>query len=149
MNETVKILYSPGYGSGWYTNNTQYPDCLRDSEIIALVEKRDILLEEFDYDERDIERYEYYSGISTDKIPVIYDFLLSDKFLLFREKYNAIIKEIEELANKKWPNGYWSDGAIRDLSIEVMNKGQIFKLKNYDGSESIEYVYTDSNLLVA
>jgi hypothetical protein len=147
MKKQVKILYSPGYGAGWYTTNTQYPDCLRDSEIIELVEQMDKLLEEVEYDSRDIEKYEYYS--ITKNLPKYSEYLLTDEFLSFRELYNNIVQEIERLANEKWPKGYWSTGTIRQLTIAVMNEGQIFKLNDFDGSESIEYVYTDSHLLIA
>lgn len=139
MTPTVKILYSPGYGSGWYSTNQDYPDCLKDQEIIALVEKREALLEASDYSQKDVERYEYYDQVSSSQIPSCYDFLFSSEFNSFREQYNAINKEIEELANKKWPNGYWSDGAIRDLCIDEIPKGMAFKVKEFDGSESIEY----------
>lgn len=35
----VAVLYSPGYGSGWYSHNTDYPECLFDPKIIELVEQ--------------------------------------------------------------------------------------------------------------
>lgn len=149
MKKQVKILYSPGYGAGWYTTNTQYPDCLRDSEIIKLVEQMDKLLEESEYNSRDIEKYEYYSAVSSKEIPDCYKYLLTDEFESFSKLYNDIVQEIERLANEKWPKGYWSTGTIRQLKIAVMNEGQAFKLKDFDGSESIEYIYTDSNLLIA
>lgn len=34
----VAVLYSPGYGSGWYTWNTQYPQILYDPKIVEWVE---------------------------------------------------------------------------------------------------------------
>lgn len=37
----VAVLYSPGYGAGWYTWNSARPECLFDPEIVALVEKKD------------------------------------------------------------------------------------------------------------
>lgn len=37
-NRTKKILYSPYFGAGWYTWNTDYPDCITNPEIIDMVE---------------------------------------------------------------------------------------------------------------
>lgn len=34
----VAVLYSPGYGSGWYTWNTEYPQILYDPKIVEWVE---------------------------------------------------------------------------------------------------------------
>lgn len=34
----VGVLYSPRYGAGWYSWNTEVPQCLYSPEIIALVE---------------------------------------------------------------------------------------------------------------
>jgi hypothetical protein len=34
----VAVLYSPGYGAGWYTWNTEHPECLFHPEIVAIVE---------------------------------------------------------------------------------------------------------------
>ena len=34
----VAVLYSPGYGAGWYSWNTKYPECLFDPNIVAMVE---------------------------------------------------------------------------------------------------------------
>lgn len=39
----VAVLYSPGFGAGWYTWNTEYPEILFDPNIVKFVEK-----EEFD-----------------------------------------------------------------------------------------------------
>ena len=35
----VAVLYSPGYGAGWYTWNTKYPEILFDPAIVELVEQ--------------------------------------------------------------------------------------------------------------
>jgi len=42
-NGKVAVLYSPGFGAGWYTWNTEYPECIYDPDVVALVEagKRD------------------------------------------------------------------------------------------------------------
>jgi len=34
----VAVLYSPGYGAGWYSWNKKYPECLFDPNIVAMVE---------------------------------------------------------------------------------------------------------------
>ncbi len=34
----VAVLYSPGFGAGWYSWNTNVPQCLFSPEIVALVE---------------------------------------------------------------------------------------------------------------
>lgn len=36
----VAVLYSPGWGAGWYTWNTGSPACLHHPEIVRLVEER-------------------------------------------------------------------------------------------------------------
>jgi hypothetical protein len=35
----VAVLYSPGFGAGWYTWNYEYPEILFDPAIVKLVEK--------------------------------------------------------------------------------------------------------------
>jgi len=35
----VAVLYSPGFGAGWYTWNYAHPECLFDPEIVELVRK--------------------------------------------------------------------------------------------------------------
>jgi hypothetical protein len=37
----VAVLYSPGYGAGWYTWNKDYPECVFDSELVVLVEQHE------------------------------------------------------------------------------------------------------------
>ena len=36
-NGKVAVLYSPGYGAGWYTWNTEYPEIIFDPAIVKLV----------------------------------------------------------------------------------------------------------------
>lgn len=47
-NDKVAVLYSPGYGAGWYTCNTKYPACIFHPKIVELVEqgKRDEITSE-------------------------------------------------------------------------------------------------------
>ena len=33
----VAVLYSPGFGAGWFTWNTYAPECLFDPEIVKIV----------------------------------------------------------------------------------------------------------------
>ena len=35
----VAVLYSPGYGAGWFSWNTKHPEILFDPAIVELVEK--------------------------------------------------------------------------------------------------------------
>jgi len=39
VNESgqVAVLYSPTYGAGWYTWNTQYPDMIFDPSVVHMV----------------------------------------------------------------------------------------------------------------
>lgn len=38
-DDCVAVLYSPGFGAGWYTWNREYPQCLFDPDIVELVRK--------------------------------------------------------------------------------------------------------------
>lgn len=42
----VAVLYSPGVGAGWYTWNTEHPQCLYDPDVVAWIEE-DLPEEEF------------------------------------------------------------------------------------------------------
>ena len=35
----VAVLYSPGFGAGWFTWNYEHPECIFDPEIVEMVEK--------------------------------------------------------------------------------------------------------------
>lgn len=37
----VAVLYSGGFGAGWYTWNSDYPDCIFNPEIVTAVESKD------------------------------------------------------------------------------------------------------------
>lgn len=39
--DKVAVLYSPGFGAGWFTWNSSHPECLYDPEIVAAVEAGD------------------------------------------------------------------------------------------------------------
>lgn len=34
----VAVLYSPGFGAGWYTWNYSFPECVFDPEIVEMIE---------------------------------------------------------------------------------------------------------------
>ena len=53
MNKVIRegkvgILYSPGFGAGWYTWNTSVPQCIFSPEIIKIVEEgnKDLISDE-------------------------------------------------------------------------------------------------------
>ena len=35
----VAVLYSPGWGAGWYTWNQDHPECLFDPDVVSWVEQ--------------------------------------------------------------------------------------------------------------
>jgi hypothetical protein len=37
INDKVAVLYSPGYGSGWYTWNQEFPELIFSPAIVKLV----------------------------------------------------------------------------------------------------------------
>lgn len=37
----VAVLVSPGFGGGWYTWNTEYPELLFDAKLVEAVENQD------------------------------------------------------------------------------------------------------------
>jgi hypothetical protein len=46
MNKVVRdgrvaVLYSPGYGAGWFSWNTEYPEIIFDPGLVDLVEQGD------------------------------------------------------------------------------------------------------------
>lgn len=58
----VAILYSPGYGAGWSSWNTQYPELLFDSDIVQFV------LDHPDMNKREDE----FTSLFQDKYPDAY-----------------------------------------------------------------------------
>ena len=83
----VAVLYSPGFGAGWYTWNYEHPEILFDPAIVKFVEK---------------------------------------------EKWDELATYVE----LKYPEIY--TGGMRDLTIEWIPEGALFKINEYDGNESIE-----------
>lgn len=93
----VAVLYSPGFGAGWYTWNQTVPQILFDPAIVKLVEK-----EKFD--------------------------------------------ELATYVSLKYPDIY--TGGMKDLKVAWISEGALFRIEDYDGSESIELKEND-NWLVA
>lgn len=95
----VAILYSPGFGAGWYTWHN-IPELLRDPEVVHLVESRE-------------------------KAPV-------------EEQYYYTEKIVEYCRNTYGDDAYL--GGAGDLAIEWIELGDKFRINEYDGSETIEYL---------
>ena len=93
----VAVLYSPGFGAGWYTWNQTVPQILYDPAIVKFVEK-----EKFD--------------------------------------------ELATYVALKYPDIY--TGGMKDLKVAWIPEGTLFRVDDYDGSESIEFKEND-NWLVA
>lgn len=89
----VAVVYSPGFGAGWYTWNKEYPDMIFD--------------------------------------PVMVHYVLEEKF-----------DEARTYATLKWPEAYIGSN-VDDLQVEWVHEGQMFKINEYDGNESIELKDSD------
>jgi len=92
MNKLVKdgkiaVLYSPGFGAGWYTWNYDTPEILFDPAIVKFVE-------------------------------------------------NKKWAELDTYVTLKYPEIY--KGGMTDLQVKWIPEGTLFKVNEYDGSESIE-----------
>lgn len=88
----VAVLYSPGFGAGWYTWNQTVPQILFDPAMVKLVEK-----EQFD--------------------------------------------ELATYVELKYPEIY--TGGMKDLKVAWIPEGTLFRVDDYDGSESIELKESD------
>lgn len=103
-NGKVAIIFSPGFGAGWYTWNTEYPELLRDPEIVHLVELRERApIEEAEYYTEKIVNYceeqypEGYFGGAEDLCIEWVD--IGDKFRI--NEYDGS-ETIELLTNSVW-----------------------------------------------
>lgn len=96
----VAILYSPGFGAGWYTWHG-VPELLRDPEVVHLVECRS-------------------------KVP-------PDEQTYYTEKIVAYCENT-------YGTHYY--GGAEDLEIVWIELGDKFRVNEYEGSESIEYLAT-------
>ena len=88
----VAVLYSPGFGAGWYTWNYEHPEILFDPAIVKFVEKK---------------------------------------------KWD----ELQTYVALKYPDIY--TGGMKDLEVEWILEGALFRVTEYDGNESIEYKEDD------
>lgn len=95
----VAILYSPGFGAGWFTWH-RVEELLRDPEVVHLVECRQ---------KAPPEEAAYYT------------------------------EKIEEYCTNTYGKNHYYGGAD-DLAIEWIELGDKFRINEYDGSESIEYL---------
>lgn len=95
-NGKVAVLYSPGFGAGWYTWNMTVPQILFDPAIVKFVEK-----EKFD--------------------------------------------ELATYVALKYPDIY--TGGMKDLKVAWIPEGTLFRVEDYDGSESIELKESDDWLV--
>lgn len=89
----VAVLYSPGYGSGWYTWATEYPEILYDPKVVDWVENG---------------------------------------------KLRSQVDALKTYLEANYPNLYIGSNLIC-LEIEWIPVGTNFRIKEYDGYESIEY----------
>ena len=87
LDGKVAVLYSPGFGAGWYTWNQTVPQILFDPAIVKMVEK---------------EQWDKLKTYVTLKYPDIYT------------------------------------GGMDGLKVAWIPEGTLFKINDYDGSESIE-----------
>lgn len=83
----VAVVYSPNFGAGWYTWNTEHPELLFDPMIVECVEQED------------------------------------------KEKLATYVA-------MRYPDIY--AGGMRDLQVVWLPVGTLFRVHEYDGSESIE-----------
>jgi hypothetical protein len=95
-NGKVAVLYSPGFGAGWYSWNRESPEIIFDPSIVKFVEK---------------------------------------------EKW----EELKVYVELKYPSIY--TGGMDTLQVEWIPKGTLFKINEYDGSESIELKENDNWIL--
>lgn len=95
----VAILFSPGFGAGWYTWHN-IPELLRDPEVVHLVECRSNV---------NLDQQAYYN----------------DKII--------------EYCNKTYGEEHYY-GGVSELAIEWIELGDKFRINEYDGAETIEYL---------
>ncbi len=67
MNKVIRygkvgVLYSPGFGAGWYTWNTEVPQCIFSPEIIKMVEEGSTSLIDNEFCEELFGVNSFYSG---------------------------------------------------------------------------------------
>ena len=93
----VAVVYSPGFGAGWYSWNTEHPEIVFDPMIVDCVEKED---------------YDKLATYVAMRYPTIYT------------------------------------GGLNDLTVRWLPVGTLFRIHEYDGSESLE-IKEDMDWMVA
>lgn len=106
MNKVIKdgqvaVLYSPGYGAGWYTWNTDHPELMFHPQLVEWAEKG---------------------------LPEYID--------------------LEEWCEQELGTDYVFTGGW-PCTIVWLPEGTIFRINEYDGSESIEILDIESNYFTA
>jgi hypothetical protein len=66
------------------------------------------------------------------------DFLLFDKTLVEMAMSESDTEDVEAYINSQFPEEYLYMGGWRDITVAWVPKGTLFKINEYDGSESIE-----------
>jgi hypothetical protein len=112
----VSVLISRGYGAGWYSWNTKFPQSLFHPDLVELVEEKYILDKEYlPYTERSNPNNE------------------------LNIKKKEIISKIETLATSLFGDDFYHGGA-EGLYIQQVYEGESFVIKDFDGQESLRYV---------
>lgn len=76
MNKVIRdgqvgVLYSPGFGAGWYTWNTEVPQCIFSPEIIKMVEEGSTSLIDDEFCQELFKVDHFYSG-GADNLKVVW-----------------------------------------------------------------------------
>jgi len=119
IKNKVAVLISGGFGAGWYSWNTNISDCLTNPKLVELVLEKEMLEDELG------------------KL----NWSLRDKSDVKR-KLNLSIKNIEDFSNTLYGKNFYSGGAV-GLYVEWVEEGSSFRIKEYDGNESIHYRDTE------
>jgi hypothetical protein len=90
-DDKVAVIYSPGFGAGWSSWNTVYPNIIFDPRVVAWIE----------------------NGKNVAEKP-----------------------DLEAYLEETYPEGYFS---LHKTEIAWIPVGTMFRIHEYDGSESIVY----------
>jgi hypothetical protein len=108
----VAVLYSPGFGGGWYSW-IGVEQCLFEPEIVELVLQREEIINE------------HYCSDNANVV----------SFEVALEKINNQIKNLAKLFYGEY---LYVEGA-ENLQVAWIEVGTMFRISEYDGSESIHY----------
>ena len=113
----VAVLYSPGYGAGWYSwHNLE--ELLYDPEIVKIAEKMEVINKKWQdaYKRNDV----------------------AAKHSL-GDQHQDLIEKVEKYAESKYPEDEQPyTGGVSSLCVAWLPEGTKFRIDEYDGSESIE-----------